>query len=66
MKILYDHQAFDMQRYGGVSNCFVQLISNLPKGVEYEISLHECGNIHLGNIIDFIFISSLIKFIFIN
>lgn len=49
MKILYDHQAFDMQRYGGVSNCFVQLISNLPKGVEYEISLHECGNIHLGN-----------------
>lgn len=49
MKILYDHQAFDMQRYGGVSNCFVQLISNLPKEVEYVISLNECGNIHLGN-----------------
>ena len=47
MKVLYDHQAFDMQRYGGVSNCFVQLISNFPQGVAYDISLLECDNYHL-------------------
>lgn len=47
MKILYDQQAFDMQQYGGVSNCFVQLISHLPEGIEYEISLKECDNVHL-------------------
>ena len=47
MKVLYDHQAFDMQHYGGVSNCFVQLISNFPQGVVYDISLLECDNFHL-------------------
>lgn len=47
MKILYDHQAFDMQRFGGVSNCFVQLLSHFPDGVEYDISLLECDNVHL-------------------
>ena len=47
MKVLYDHQAFDMQHYGGVSNCFVQLISNFPQGVAYDISLLECDNFHL-------------------
>ena len=47
MKVLYDHQAFDMQRYGGVSNCFVQLISNFPQKVAYDISLLECDNYHL-------------------
>ena len=47
MKVLYDHQAFDMQHYGGVSNCFVQLISNFPQGMEYDISLLECDNYHL-------------------
>lgn len=47
MKVLYDHQAFDMQHYGGVSNCFVQLISYFPQGVAYDISLLECDNFHL-------------------
>ena len=47
MKVLYDHQAFDMQHYGGVSNCFVQLISNFPQKVAYDISLLECDNYHL-------------------
>lgn len=60
MKILYDFQAFDMQKYGGVSNCFVQLISNLPKGVSFDIALNECNNIHLrdSGLIDFRFSSS--------
>ena len=47
MKILFDHQAFDMQRHGGVSNCFVQLISKFPDDVKYELSLLECDNVHL-------------------
>lgn len=47
MKILYDYQAFDMQCFGGVSNCFVKLIENLPKGYDYEIALRESDNIHL-------------------
>lgn len=49
MKVLYDYQAFGMQNYGGVSNCFVKLIENLPKNVEYEIALKESDNIHLKN-----------------
>ena len=47
MKVLYDYQAFAMQRYGGVSNCFVRLIENLPSETTYEIALRECNNIHL-------------------
>lgn len=47
MKILYDYQAFYMQRFGGVSNCFVKLIENLPDGYDYEIALCESDNIHL-------------------
>lgn len=47
MKILYDYQAFDMQIYGGVSNSFVKLIENLPKNVDYEVAIRECGNVHL-------------------
>lgn len=47
MKILYDFQAFFWQKYGGVSNCFVQLIKNLPCSVDYEVGLCESDNIHL-------------------
>ena len=47
MKILYDYQIFDMQRFGGISNSFVKLIENLPNGIEYEIALRESDNIHL-------------------
>jgi len=47
MTVLYDHQAFDMQQHGGVSNCFVQLISKLPNHVDYRIALLESDNVHL-------------------
>lgn len=47
MKILYDYQAFMWQKWGGVSNCFVQLIKNLPSTTEYEIGIEECDNVHL-------------------
>lgn len=47
MKILYDHQAFQMQYFGGVSKCFCELISRLPEGVEAEISIAQSNNQHL-------------------
>ena len=47
MKILYDYQAFELQRYGGVSNCFTQLIKNVPLDVDIEIGVRETRNIHL-------------------
>lgn len=56
MKILYDYQAFELQRYGGVSNCFTQLIKNMPSDVDIEIGIRETNNIHLlaSGIIDII------------
>ncbi|ADE82350.1 mannosyltransferase [Xylanibacter ruminicola] len=49
MRILYDHQAFQYQKYGGVSNCFVKLIENLPPDIDYEIAICETDNEHLRN-----------------
>ena len=36
MRILYDHQIFSRQRYGGVSRYFAEIIGNLRKYSEYE------------------------------
>lgn len=47
VRVLYDYQAFQMQKYGGVSNCFVQLIKHLPKDIVYQIAIRESKNIHL-------------------
>lgn len=47
MRVLYDYQAFEMQKYGGISNCFVKLIENLPKEIDYSIAIKESDNIHL-------------------
>lgn len=47
MKILYDYQAFYMQKFGGVSNSFVQLIKRMPPDVRYEIAVKESENGHL-------------------
>ena len=47
MKILYDHQIFGLQKFGGISNSFVQLITHFPKSVQYEVAIKECDNIHL-------------------
>lgn len=49
MKILYDHQAFTFQYFGGVSKCFCELISRLPQDVKYEISIKQSANEHLKN-----------------
>ena len=48
MRILYDHQAFQMQYFGGVSKSFCELISCLPKEqVEVQISIVQSNNVHL-------------------
>ena len=49
MNILFDYQAFEMQRFGGVSHSYAELISHLQKDNEckYEIGLKESNNIHL-------------------
>lgn len=47
MKILYDYQAFTIQKYGGVSKCFCELISQLPSNIKWEIGIKESDNIHL-------------------
>lgn len=36
-----------MQSFGGISNCFSQLIKHLPKDVQYDIAIRESNNIHL-------------------
>lgn len=47
MRILYDHQAFEMQSHGGVSRCFAELYKNLPKEISANISLKESENVYI-------------------
>jgi glycosyltransferase involved in cell wall biosynthesis len=49
MKILYDYQAFERQRFGGVSRYFFELISNFDKDetMEWELPILYTGNDHL-------------------
>lgn len=49
MKILYDYQAFDHQRVGGVSRYFDEMIAHLPASVEKEIAVWRSGNHYLQN-----------------
>lgn len=52
MKILYDHQAFSEQTYGGISRYYAELISGINKtGVnKASLSLLFSNNIHLKEI----------------
>ena len=49
MNILFDYQAFELQRFGGVSRSYVELVSHLKeeKGVNYKIGVKESDNVHL-------------------
>ena len=51
MRVIYDHQAFTIQKYGGISRCFVELYKNLPKEVEARILVHESDNAYLRDAI---------------
>ncbi len=48
MKILYDHQIFTLQKYGGISRYFIELYSHLAKtgGVTSKISVMYSENIY--------------------
>ena len=49
MKILFDYQAFEMQRFGGVSRSYAELISHLQneESVDCKIGIKESDNVHL-------------------
>lgn len=47
MKILYDYQAFYMQRFGGISNAFISLMKNLPEDASFELGIKDSENVHL-------------------
>lgn len=47
MKILYDHQIFLIQKYGGISKYFCELIKNLPNGNQYQLAVLFSDNQHL-------------------
>lgn len=47
MKVLFDYQAFHLDRFGGVSNSFTKLIANLPPKIEHQLAIAESENVHL-------------------
>lgn len=47
MNVLYDYQAFSMQRYGGVSKCFCELIKSLSREIHSQILIEYSNNAHL-------------------
>lgn len=52
MKVLYDYQIFEMQRFGGISRYFFELINMFGKDeeVEYELPVRFSGNEYLKSI----------------
>jgi glycosyltransferase involved in cell wall biosynthesis len=52
MKVLYDHQAFSLQAYGGVSRYFFELINHFSKGdgVEVKLALRTSPNLYLRHL----------------
>jgi glycosyltransferase involved in cell wall biosynthesis len=47
MKILFDHQAFELQRWGGISRYFLELISGLSGRAEVALTLARSMNEHV-------------------
>lgn len=55
MKILFDHQIFEMQKYGGISRYFFELIKTFDKNgdVNWELPIRFSRNEYLKNISKF-------------
>lgn len=51
MKILYDHQIFTLQKYGGISRYFYELVSELDKvfNIKSEVSLLFSNNHYISD-----------------
>lgn len=47
MKILYDYQAFDIQRSGGVSNVFSMLVEEVAKREEIALGIASTQNLYM-------------------
>jgi len=47
MRILYDHQMFSLQKFGGITKYFYELFKNLPDGFQYNLSLIFSDNHYL-------------------
>ena len=47
MKILYDYQAFDIQRSGGVSNVFSLLVDEMKKREEVSVGIASTTNLYM-------------------
>lgn len=47
MKILYDYQAFDIQRSGGVSNVFSMLVDEVKKREEVSVGIASTTNLYM-------------------
>lgn len=50
IRVLYDHQAFTKQIYGGVSRCFVELYKHIPQGVHAQIAVKESDNVYIRDL----------------
>ncbi|MDE5999288.1 MAG: glycosyltransferase family 4 protein [Bacteroidaceae bacterium] len=50
VKVLYDYQAFQMQKFGGVSRCFVELYKHLPQGICALFAVRESDNVYVQEI----------------
>ncbi len=44
MRVLFDHQAFSIQDFGGVSRCFSEVYKHLPDDVDAQLGLLESNN----------------------
>ena len=49
MKVLYDYQAFDIQRSGGVSNVFSLLVEEVKKRVDVKVGITSTDNLYMLN-----------------
>lgn len=50
MKILYDHQIFSSQKYGGISRYFAQIVHNFPATAETEIAAEYSDNAYIQDL----------------
>src|SRR5665647_3290902 len=53
MKILYDHQAFSNEKFGGVSKYYCELMKNIPSEHKFNLSLILSDNQYLKEEYDF-------------
>lgn len=50
MKIYYDHQMFSLQKFGGITKYFAQLMTHLPDGIDATIATCYSDNIYLNEL----------------